>query len=97
LISNNPGYAAVGGGGKFLYVGELATNEVFAFSIDGTTGALTALSPASYSVGSIRLMSIVDSSGAHLYVGTDNAILTDSPHALGASAFGDVMTTTISA
>jgi DNA-binding beta-propeller fold protein YncE len=71
--SNFPGpnRMAIGGGGKFLYVGMSGTananNTVSAFSIDATTGALTQITGSPFTTGNDPQGIATDPSGKFLY------------------------------
>lgn len=71
-----PNRMAIGGGGKFLYVGMSGTvnanNTVSAFSIDATTGALTQITGSPFATGNNPQGITTDPSGKFLY--TANAI-----------------------
>lgn len=75
-----PGYLAVDPTGKFLYVGldgtVNANNLVAAFSINSSTGALTAITGSPFMAGNGPLSVAVDLSGKYLYAANsfDNTI-----------------------
>lgn len=54
--------------GKFLYVPNTGSNDVSAYSIDATTGALTTVSGAPFAAGNSPLEVTRDPSGRFLYV-----------------------------
>jgi len=66
-----PNGLAIGGGGKFLYVGMLGTvnpnNGVFAFSIASGTGVLTPVSGSPFTTGSEPIRVATDPSGKLLF------------------------------
>ncbi len=70
-----PGPLVVDPTGKFLYVAESGTNStnsgVFAFTINGTTGALTAVAGSPFATSGAGTL-VVDPSGKFLYVTTGN-------------------------
>ena len=71
-----PNRMAIGGGGKFLYVGMSGTvkanNTVSAFSIDSTTGALTQIPGSPFTSGSDPQGLATDPSGKFLYTANSN-------------------------
>ena len=71
---NAPESAVIDQTGTYLYVGNLSGNNVSAYSIDQTTGALTALSPtATFATGTGPQWLGLDPSGTHLYVANSTA------------------------
>lgn len=62
--------------GSYLYVPDYADNFVSGYSIDQTTGALTALSPSTAGTGNGPQFAALDPAGTHLYVAnsTDNTV-----------------------
>lgn len=71
-----PNRMAIGGGGKFLYIGMSGTvnanNTVSAFSIDATTGALTRITGSPFTTGSDPQGIATDPSGKFLYTANSN-------------------------
>jgi 6-phosphogluconolactonase (cycloisomerase 2 family) len=71
-----PNRMALGGGGKFLYVGMSGTvnanNTVSAFSIDTTTGALTQIPGSPFATGNDPQGLATDPSGKFLYMANSN-------------------------
>ena len=53
--------------GKYLYSADTVNNTIAAFSINSSTGALTALSPATYATGTHPISIAITPDGAHLY------------------------------
>ena len=71
-----PNRMAIGGGGKFLYVGMSGTvnanNTIFAFSIDSTTGALTQIPGSPFTTGNDPQGLATDPGGKFLYSANSN-------------------------
>ena len=71
-----PNRMAIGGGGKFLYVGMSGTvnanNAVSAFSIDATTGALRQIAGSPFATGNNPQGITADPSGSFLYTANSN-------------------------
>jgi len=106
--SPGPGRLAIEASGKYLYVGlggtATANHFVAAFSIDASTGALTAVAGSPFSAGIGSSSVAVDQSGKYLYTAnaSDNTIsafaidlstgaltsVSGSPFATGAAAGG---------
>ena len=65
----NPAAVSVDPSGRFVYLANLASNNISQFSINGTTGALTPLVPATVSAGGSAPLGIgIEPSGRFLYV-----------------------------
>ena len=66
-----PNGLAIGGGGKFLYVGMLGTvnpnNGVTVFSIDASSGVLTQIAGSPFTTGSEPIRVVTDPSGRFLF------------------------------
>jgi 6-phosphogluconolactonase (cycloisomerase 2 family) len=70
--------------GKYLYVVDQTTGLIYGYSIDPTTGALTALAPTpSFAAGSGPQYQAIDPSNSHLYV-TNSGDSTVSGYTIGA-------------
>ena len=63
-----PRSLAVDPTGRYLYVPNVSSNDLSAFSVDTKTGALTQLAGSPYPVGSGPLSVEVDDSGRFVYV-----------------------------
>ena len=62
------GGLAVDPSGKFLYAAALASPELAGFTIDKSSGALTAIAGSPFSVGTGPTQPVIDQSGRFLYV-----------------------------
>jgi 6-phosphogluconolactonase len=67
-----PSSITVDESGKFAYVANDVSNDVSAYTIDSTTGALTALVASPFAAGSNPTAVIVDPSGTFVYVANFN-------------------------
>lgn len=65
----NPAVIAIDPTGQFLYVTDTVNNQVVAFTIDQTTGVLTAMAGSPFGVGDGAFAVAIDPSGQFLYVG----------------------------
>ena len=63
------GVIAIDPTGQFLYVTDTANNQLVAFTLDQTTGALTAMPGSPFAVGNGAFGVAIDPSGQFLYVG----------------------------
>jgi 6-phosphogluconolactonase len=76
--------------GKFLYVtntnlgGLTVTNAISAFSIDGTTGALTAVPGSPFATGTTPIGLVADPNGIFVYVGDHMANVASAANAISA-------------
>jgi 6-phosphogluconolactonase (cycloisomerase 2 family) len=80
LASGSPFVAATGpisvafdASGQFLYVANLGTNNISAFSVDSTTGATTQLTGSPFTGGTGPLYATVDPGGKFLYVSNQSS------------------------
>jgi 6-phosphogluconolactonase len=64
---------AVHPGGQFLYVGNYNSDSVSAYSINATTGALTALQGSPFATGHLPNAIVIDPSGQYLYTPNNGA------------------------
>jgi 6-phosphogluconolactonase (cycloisomerase 2 family) len=58
--------------GRYLYVTNIGTNNISAYTIDATTGATTALT-SPFAAGTRPVSATVDPAGAFLYVCNQNS------------------------
>jgi 6-phosphogluconolactonase (cycloisomerase 2 family) len=72
---------AVHPSGKFLYAINTASNNIFQYSINSTTGALTALSPLNIATGTSPFNIVIHPSGLFAYV-LNNATATISQYSI---------------
>ena len=66
---------AMDSNGKFLYVTDLSNNDVAGFTVNSSTGALTAMNPATFPTGTTPVQVVVDSSNSYVYVSDYNDVL----------------------
>lgn len=71
-----PGALVLAPSNKFLYLSDYGIDgpgEIYAYSVDGTTGALTEVSGSPFAVCAAPLSVAIDPSSKFLYVGCDNS------------------------
>ena len=73
-LTSAPGMA-MDSAGKFLYVTDLSNNDVAGFTVNSSTGALTAMNPATFATSTTPVQVVVDSSNKYVYVSDYNDVL----------------------